>query len=236
MVLPKTAPTASRDPRRGTAARSRSAHAARGDARRSPTCRRRRRSAQALYRESQKPENYTRPVAEPRALHRRAPGTRRRSRRAYNADPAALPFDGAAGLAAARRAEAGLARCRTPRTIAADWKDMQVPGNWESRGLPDFDGVVWFTRTFDCRAAAATGTRRCRSGAMRNTGEVWVNGLADARRPPAARGAARRRGAAAVRRRRTRCRPARFKPGANKITVRIQNARQRRRLPRHAGT
>ena len=26
---------------------------------------------------------------------------------------------------------------------------MEVPGNWESRGLPDFDGVVWFTRSFD---------------------------------------------------------------------------------------
>ena len=26
---------------------------------------------------------------------------------------------------------------------------MQVPGNWEARGLPDFDGVVWFTRTLE---------------------------------------------------------------------------------------
>ena len=29
--------------------------------------------------------------------------------------------------------------------VASDWKDMQVPGAWETRGLPDFDGVVWFT-------------------------------------------------------------------------------------------
>ena len=29
------------------------------------------------------------------------------------------------------------------------WVDIKVPGNWETRGLPEFDGVVWFTRTFD---------------------------------------------------------------------------------------
>ena len=54
---------------------------------------------------------------------------------------------------------------------------MQVPGNWESRGLPDFDGVVWFTRTIDVPARRAA-TRRLSLGAMRNTAEVWVNGLA----------------------------------------------------------
>ena len=31
---------------------------------------------------------------------------------------------------------------------------MQVPGNWESRGLPDFDGVVWFTRTIEAPQGA----------------------------------------------------------------------------------
>ena len=51
---------------------------------------------------------------------------------------------------------------------------MQVPGNWESRGLPDFDGVVWFTRTFDSSAGDVTGTLSL--GPLRNTGEVWVNG------------------------------------------------------------
>ena len=49
---------------------------------------------------------------------------------------------------------------RTPPAaeLASDWTDMQVPGNWESRGLPDFDGVVWFTRTFDSTGADAPTT------------------------------------------------------------------------------
>ena len=46
---------------------------------------------------------------------------------------------------------------------------MQVPGNWESRGLPDFDGVVWFTRTVDVPAGAATGAANLSLGAVRNT-------------------------------------------------------------------
>lgn len=28
----------------------------------------------------------------------------------------------------------------------ADWKTMELPGVWESKGLPDLDGVVWFRR------------------------------------------------------------------------------------------
>ena len=112
--------------------------------------------AQALYRESQKAGELQRPVAEPRVLHRRDAAPDDRSLTAYKADTAALPFDCAAGGAAARRAQARLARCRREGR-RGDWKDMQVPGNWESRGLPDFDGVVWFTRTIDVPAAAATG-------------------------------------------------------------------------------
>jgi putative membrane-bound dehydrogenase-like protein len=57
--------------------------------------------------------------------------------------------------------------------ITANWKDIQVPGNWETRGLPDFDGSVWFTRTFD---AATTGAATVTLGQMRNTGEAWLNG------------------------------------------------------------
>ncbi len=90
---------------------------------------------------------------------------------------------------------------------------MQVPGNWESRGLPDFDGVVWFTRTIDVPAAAASGATSLSLGAMRNTGEVWVNGQLIT--PPPAGGRALA-AAVAVRRRRLRCRPARSRPGANR--------------------
>ena len=59
--------------------------------------------------------------------------------------------------------------------VTADWKEMQVPGNWEARGLPDFDGVVWFTRTID--VPAGTGDASLSLGAIRTTSEVWVNGI-----------------------------------------------------------
>jgi azurin len=52
---------------------------------------------------------------------------------------------------------------------------MALPGAWETRGLPDFDGVVWFTRTVDVPARVMPGTLSL--GVIRNIGEVWVNGL-----------------------------------------------------------
>src|SRR5439155_20585403 len=67
---------------------------------------------------------------------------------AYKADPAALPFT---ALSVPLRMGSGTPDWRVPpaKDLAADWKDMQLPGNWESRGLPNFDGTVWFSRTID---------------------------------------------------------------------------------------
>jgi azurin len=99
---------------------------------------------------------------------------------------------------------------------------MQVPGNWESRGLPDFDGVVWFTRTLDVTASVASGPSTISVGPMRNSGEVWVNGLL-VTPPTGGRGAA---GGGRGNLPPGFALPAgTLKPGANQITVRIQNAR-----------
>jgi sialate O-acetylesterase len=38
-------------------------------------------------------------------------------------------------------------------TDTADWKSMDLPGNWESKGLEGVDGVVWFRRSVDIPAA-----------------------------------------------------------------------------------
>ena len=67
---------------------------------------------------------------------------------------------------------------------------MQVPGNWESRGLEDFDGVVWFTRTIE--APQGAGEMTLSLGRISNTAEVWVNGLSVAQNatPPPAAGTA----------------------------------------------
>ena len=40
---------------------------------------------------------------------------------------------------------------------------MQVPGSWETRGLPDFDGVVWFTRSVDCSGGSGADRAVARS-------------------------------------------------------------------------
>ena len=57
--------------------------------------------------------------------------------------------------------------------LAADWTAIKVPGPWEANGLADFDGAVWFTRTFDVTTTSAA---TLRLGPMRNSGEAWLNG------------------------------------------------------------
>ena len=94
---------------------------------------------------------------------------------AYHADPAALPFT---ALPISVRIGSVKPDWRSPgsQELASEWADMQVPGNWESRGLPDFDGVVWFTRTVDSTGGDVPAMLSL--GPLRNTGEVWVNGQA----------------------------------------------------------
>ena len=113
-------------------------------------------------------------------------------------------------------------------SMNADWKDMEVPGNWEARGLPDFDGVVWFTRTVD--VPNPTGETSLSLGRIVNNAEVWVNGLSVTPivAPPPAGGAAAGRGAGGGRG----GGPPSYglpegtlRQGANTVTVRITNTR-----------
>ena len=126
---------------------------------------------------------------------------------------------------------------RTPdkAALSADWKEMQVPGNWESRGLEEFDGVVWFTKTFD--VAAASGDALLTVGRVGNTAEVWLNGQSLALGPPpaappaAANGRGRGTAPAAPGGGRGNVPPAYEVPagtlraGSNTVTVRITNNR-----------
>jgi hypothetical protein len=91
---------------------------------------------------------------------------------AYNADPAKLPF---AALPVPLRMGAGTPDWRMPKAaeIAADWKEMRLPGNWESNGLPDFDGIVWFTKDVN---VTGDPPETLALGPIRNTARVWVNG------------------------------------------------------------
>ena len=191
---------------------------------------------QALYAESLKPDGFGDKWLS-RALYIAASRHQKTFIAAYRADPAAMPFS---GLPVSVRIGAVKPDWRTPanQELASEWADMQVPGNWESRGLPDFDGVVWFTRTLDSSAGDLTATLSL--GPLRNTGEVWVNGQSLTPAPfvppaaaPAAPASGARggapvapagggRGGASA----TYALPAGvLQAGRNTITVRIQNGR-----------
>lgn len=177
----------------------------------------------ALYTESQKTDNYSDKWLS-RAFYIAASRHQKSFTAAYHADPGALPYT---GLPIAVRLGATKPDWRMPATaeLASDWSNMEVPGNWESRGLPDFDGVVWFTRSFDWTGAAPT---TLSLGPVRNIGEVWINGQSVTPAPfvpGAGRGAAPAGGG------RGNASPAYVVPegvvrsGTNTITVRIQNQR-----------
>ena len=127
---------------------------------------------QALYTASQRPENYGDRWLS-RAIYIAANRHQKVFTAAYRADPNALPYT---GLPISLRLGTMRPDWRAPADaeLSSEWKDMQVPGNWESRGLPDFDGVVWFTRTLDWTETAAPSGLSI--GPVRNSGEVWVNG------------------------------------------------------------
>jgi putative membrane-bound dehydrogenase-like protein len=169
--------------------------------------------AQALYRESAKPENFGDKWLG-RAFYIAATRHQEYFLASYKSDKAAVPF---AALPVPLRLGNLKPDWRTPAAaeLAADWKDIQVPGAWETRGLPDFDGVVWFTRTIDWKGGAGPATLSF--GQVRNNAEVWVNGLSVPFTPPA-QGGPPGSGRYAV--------PAGMvRPGPNTITVRIQNGR-----------
>ena len=180
---------------------------------------------EALYAASQVPENYT-----DRWLSRALFIADTRHRDAflalYKADPAATPMT---ALPLSLRLGGLKPDWRVPPAAEMDaWQNIQVPGNWETRGLPDFDGVVWFTRTFTWSAGSPDATIAL--GRIGNTAEVWVNGLhGDARRR-------RARPPVAARRRTARLRaPRRHAQGRRERPHRPHHERaERRRLPRPA--
>ena len=133
----------------------------------------------------------------------------------YRADPRALP---SSALPVALRMGNTRPDWRTPEasTLAADWKEMEVPGDWESRGLPDFDGVVWFTRTVESSAGPPAGSLTF--GRIGNVADVWINGKA-LPAPPAPQAGRRAPTVYALP-------DGVLRPGANTVTVRIQNYRR----------
>lgn len=127
--------------------------------------------AKALYAASLEPANYGDRWLS-RALYVAAHRHRERFLTLYRADPAAVPVT---ALPLPLRLGSNRPDWRLPdaAAITAAWKDMEVPGNWEAKGLPNFDGVVWFTRTFDVSSPAPT---KLSFGRINQAAEIWVNG------------------------------------------------------------
>jgi uncharacterized protein len=175
---------------------------------------------QAFYKEGQKPENFGDKWLS-RAFYIAAMRHKDTFLTSYRADPAALS---STALPIPLRIGALKPDWRTPAAaeLTSDWKDMQLPGNWEARGLPDFDGVVWFTRTVDVPPSSTAASLSL--GRVGNIAETWINGLSVTAQvsPDGAPGGGRGRGGSIA----TYALPSgTLKPGQNTITARVQNNR-----------
>ena len=185
--------------------------------------------AGALSREPEARELH-RQVAEPRVLHRGDCVTERRSRRRTRPTRTRCRSTRCRWRCGSARSSPTGAR-RTRRTSRPTGRTCRCPGNWESRGLPDFDGVVWFTRTVDVPAAP----RRHRDAVARRDAE-HRRGLgqrpARSRPPGGGRGGA---AAGAAVRRRLRAAGGHAAAGREPDHGSHPERAQRRRLHRHAG-
>ena len=174
----------------------------------------------ALYAESQKAENYGERWLS-RAFYIAASRHKNHFLTSYKSDANRLPFT---ELPVPLRLGTTKPDWRSPSgaELSSAWKDMDVPGNWEARGLPGFDGVVWFTRTVEAPQGVQAATLTW--GRVGNISAVWVNGMSVSPQPGGGRGAALGGGRGFL--------PPTYdlpagtlKAGQNTITVRIQNNR-----------
>lgn len=61
-------------------------------------------------------------------------------------------------------------------TPTADWRETKVPAQWETAGLPDFDGVAWLRREFELPTDWDGRAAELHLGAIDDDDTTWVNG------------------------------------------------------------
>jgi sialate O-acetylesterase len=66
---------------------------------------------------------------------------------------------------------------RDPALDADPWKTMTLPTLWEDAGEPELNGVVWFRKTFELPASAATGVAELQLGMVDDSDTTWINGV-----------------------------------------------------------
>jgi sialate O-acetylesterase len=58
----------------------------------------------------------------------------------------------------------------------SDWQEMELPGLWETKGLPDFDGVVWFRKEITLDASELGDDIKLSLGPIDDNDQTYVNG------------------------------------------------------------
>ncbi|MEZ2444299.1 sialate O-acetylesterase [Chitinophaga sp. RCC_12] len=71
---------------------------------------------------------------------------------------------------------ATLATWSAANTDDQSWKKMKVPGLWEEQLLPDFDGIVWFRKSFQVSAADAGKPAELSLGTIDDNDITYING------------------------------------------------------------
>ncbi len=69
-----------------------------------------------------------------------------------------------------------VARQEAPGFDDAAWKTISLPGYWEGKGFPGFDGVMWFRRTLDVPAAWAGRDLQLNLGGIDDSDTTYWNG------------------------------------------------------------
>lgn len=59
----------------------------------------------------------------------------------------------------------------------ADWKSMKLPANWESAGLPNLDGVVWFRKEIEIPAGSDLSKAVLTLGTIDDADSTYINGM-----------------------------------------------------------
>ena len=59
----------------------------------------------------------------------------------------------------------------------AAWAAMPLPTLWEAAGLPGYDGVVWFRRTFETPPGVPMRDLTLHLGPVDDMDSTWVNGV-----------------------------------------------------------
>lgn len=72
--------------------------------------------------------------------------------------------------------ENGIPCWTAPSLSEAGWQAMSLPGYWESKGLKDFDGIVWFRRSLEIPAEWAGKPLTLRLGMIDDEDITYFNG------------------------------------------------------------